>query len=613
LSLRLKANAYWRLGASSIFDVLVYRVGLKSGLHPVLKINPAELPTGDFFAPSTLKKADFTATDVWQDRPWAFGRPAGQPTDNPPDWHANILTGARVPNPGAPWQKIVTFSEQIGDIKTVWEASRFDWVIAFAQASVCGDDAAIAKLNCWLANWAAENPAYFGPNWVCGQEASLRVAHLALAAVILGQVFTPSLPLMAFLLNHLRRIKPTVAYARGQDNNHATSEAMALFVGGLWLEKCGQTSAVRAEATVFHLAGRKLMEERVRKLIFGDGGFAQYSIVYHRLMLDSLSVTEYWRSVMNSERFSETFYEKALAATDWLAHFTDLTTGDAPNLGSNDGAWLLPIGSGGFRDFRPSCALASTLFSDRSYFSDCTASKEMLAWFGLQQKDAGCPPTEFSAKVFADSGIVILKNGKTRAFIRLPGYAFRPVQADALHVDIWHDGQCLLQDAGTYSYAANDWLYYPSTAAHNSIEFDGRDQMPRLGRFLYGEWLSRDLIETTENSATIRYVDYWGAVHLRTITVQDEFQIDVVDNISGIFKSAVLRWRPSELAASPTKTGFQNQRLKVTVASDAEITRVEMTPHKTSTYYLQSVNFQALEVEVMQACRLHSRIEIFAI
>ncbi len=612
MSLRLKAKAYRRLGASSIVDVLVYRIGLKSGLHPVLQINPAELPTGDFFAPPAVKAMGFTATEIWQNRPWAFGRPSGQETDNPPDWHANILTGARVPNPGAPWQKIATFSEQIGDIKTVWEASRFDWVIAFAQASMCGDDAAAAKLNNWLTNWAAQNPAYYGPNWVCGQEASLRVAHLALAAVILGQVFEPSPPLMALLLNHLRRIKPTIAYARGQNNNHATSEAMALFVGGLWLEKCGQTAAVRAEATAFHVAGRKLMEERVRKLIFGDGGFAQYSIVYHRLMLDSLSITEYWRSILNAERFSETFYEKALAATDWLAHFTDPKTGDAPNLGSNDGAWLLPIGSGGFRDFRPSCALASTLFSDCCYFPDCTAATELLAWFGLQQKNAVSSSTEFSAKVFADSGIVILKNGKTRAFIRLPGYAFRPVQADALHVDIWHDGQCLLQDAGTYSYAANDWQYYPSTAAHNGIEFDERDQMPRLGRFLYGEWLKRDLLATTENSATVRYADYWGAVHHRTITLQDEFQIEVVDKISGNFKKAILRWRPNELAATPTKTGFQNGRLIVTIASDVEITRLQMAPHKTSTYYLQSVNIDALEVEVVQACTLHSRIEILA-
>lgn len=613
MSLRLKSKAYWRLGASSLFDVLVYRVGLKSGLHPVLRINPAELPAGDFFAPPASKKAGFSATEIWQDRPWAFGRPAGPFSDAPPDWHANILTGARVPNPSAPWQKIATFSEQIGDIKTVWEASRFDWVIAFAQASGCGDDAALTKLNSWLANWASQNPAYYGPNWVCGQEASLRVAHLALAAVILGQVFEPSPPLLALLLNHLRRIKPTIAYARGQNNNHATSEAMALFVGGLWLEKCGETAVIRAEAAAFHVAGRKLMEERVRRLIFGDGGFAQYSIVYHRLMLDSLSVTEYWRSILNAERFSETFYEKALAAVDWLAHFTDPKTGDAPNLGSNDGAWLLPIGPGSFRDFRPSCALASSLFSGRSYFSDCTAAKEMLAWFGLQQKNSGSAPSEFSAKVFADSGIVILQNGKTRAFIRLPGYAFRPVQADALHVDIWHDGQCLLQDAGTYSYAANDWQYYPSTAAHNSIEFDGRDQMPRLGRFLYGEWLTRDLLETTENSATVRYVDYWGAIHQRTITVQDEFQIDVVDKISGNFKNAVLRWRPNELAITPTKTGFQNPRSNVSVTGDAEITRLEMTPHKTSTHYQQSVHIEALEVEVVQACTLHSRIEIMAI
>jgi hypothetical protein len=313
---------------------------------------------------------------------------------------------------------------------------------------------------------------------------------------------------------------------------------------------------------------------------------------------------------MDVERFSGTFYEKAMAATDWLAQFTDPNTGDAPNLGSNDGAWLLPIGSGGYRDFRPSCALASTLFSDHSYFSDCAQANELLAWLGLQSKNACGPPAAFAAKVFADSGIIILQKGKTRIFMRLPGYKFRPHQADALHMDVWHDGQCLLQDAGTFSYAASDWQYYPSTAAHNCIEFDSRDQMPRLGRFLYGEWLSRDLIKTTDDSATVQYVDYCGAVHRRTITVRDEFHIDVADEISGNFENAILRWRPAEPATSQAATGFENLKVKVTVTCDAEILLAQMADHKSSAYYLNSVHLQAFEVEVAQACTLHSRIEI---
>ena len=48
-----------------------------------------------------------------------------------------------------------------------------------------------------------------------------------------------------------------------------------------------------------------------------------------------------------------------------------------------------------------------------------------------------------------------------------------------------------MRDGGTYSYAdttgaANELA---SVAGHNTVQFNGRDQMPRLSRFLYGAWL----------------------------------------------------------------------------------------------------------------------------
>ena len=38
---------------------------------------------------------------------------------------------------------------------------------------------------------------------------------------------------------HLVRIAATLPYAIAQDNNHGTSEAAALFIGGAWLDATG--------------------------------------------------------------------------------------------------------------------------------------------------------------------------------------------------------------------------------------------------------------------------------------------------------------------------------------------------------------------------------------
>jgi hypothetical protein len=41
----------------------------------------------------------------------------------------------------------------------------------------------------------------------------------------------------------------------------------------------------------------------------------------------------------------------------------------------------------------------------------------------------------------------------------------------------------------------NGLNYFAGTASHNTIQFDDRDQMPRVSRFLFGDWLKPDVIE----------------------------------------------------------------------------------------------------------------------
>ena len=54
----------------------------------------------------------------------------------------------------------------------------------------------------------------------------------------------------------------------------------------------------------------------------------------------------------------------------------------------------------------------------------------------------------------------------------------------------------MLRDAGTYSYNCEAPLqeYFPSVAAHNSIQFYNHDQMPRLTLSCWGNGLSHGLL-----------------------------------------------------------------------------------------------------------------------
>ncbi|UVO52838.1 heparinase II/III-family protein [Sphingomonas sp. SUN039] len=604
-----------RLGPGSLIDVALYRGGLKLGVHPVFRARPVpDAATGDFFG-EVPQLNDLPPTSVWSDRPWAFGRPAGPASTTPPDWHHNVATGTAWPGVGMRWDKVPTFVSGGSDIKTVWEASRFDWVLSLAQSAANGDTTALHRLNDWLDDWVAKNPPYTGPNWVCGQEASIRVTHLLAATVLLGTV-TPSPRLLALLLTHLRRIRPTVAYARGQQNNHATSEGMALFMGGSSIALHATTTALRREGNSHARAGRRLLEDRVDALIFEDGGFAQYSVVYHRLMLDSLSLTELWRQRLQLDRFTDRFYRKSRRAMRWLAGMVAPESGDVPNLGSNDGAWLLPIGSGTYRDFRPSVALAARMFDVDAVDPYVGSSRTLLEWLGAASAD--CPPTTplknpskappTAVRLLDDSGIAIIDNGSVRAYMRLPGYRFRPHQADALHLDVWNGDDNSLTDAGTFSYAGENWDYFPSTAAHNTVTFDDRDQMPRLGRFLYGEWLARHDFALDDRSVQCGYRDWKGCVHVRRIDCHADGFL-VTDRIEGQFARAVLRWRFGATARL-TATGAENDRVAIIVDTGSLPLRSALAVRPVAPYYGSTQDSTVLEIEVDRPVTLTTRIVV---
>ncbi len=222
------------------------------------------------------------------------------------------------------------------------------------------------------------NPPYKGPDWKCGQEASIRVMHLALAAILLQQVTAPPAALLDLLRIHLRRIVPTIRYAIAQDNNHGTSEAAALFIGGSWLRAHGEPDAV-----TWMRLGRKWLENRAKHLIGEDGSFSQYSLNYHRVMLDTFSLAELWRRQLSLVEFSARWYSRASAATHWLHAFIDPATGDGPNLGANDGARLLPLTQTDYRDYRPAVQLAMALFTDTNAYPGNQECSRPLLWLGL--------------------------------------------------------------------------------------------------------------------------------------------------------------------------------------------------------------------------------------
>lgn len=525
------------LGPWNVLRVAAYRIRLRFGGHPVQHVKPPLPVAGHFFKYKAEPFYNCTPSPVWRDEGLLFGAHRIPVSDAPPKWRQDPLDGANAhcppPLPLVSWWKIEDFAR--GDIKRVWELSRFDWVLALAQRSRAGDAGAALRMERWLADWSDENPAYCGPNWKCAQEASIRVLHLAIAAMILGEEHALTGAMRALIDTHLQRIIPTLSYARAQDNNHATTEAAALFVVGAWYHIAGISGAY----TLLR-KGRALFERSVSRLFESDGSFSQYSLNYHRLALDTVSLAEIWRKRAGLEPFSPLIRQRAASASRWLHAMVDPRSGDAPNLGANDGANLLPLTEAGYRDYRPTVQLAYALFcSDRAY--PAGPWDDGPAWLGVELPETVHPLSDRA--VFDDGGYAVLRKGGATAVMRYPRFRFRPSQADALHVDLWHDGVNLLRDGGSYSYNTEaEWIeYFGGVESHNTVQFDGAPQMPRLSRFLLGDWLVTQSSGLTTDGFFAAYHHRAGWRHRRHMVLAGELR--VTDMVAGFEREARLRWR----------------------------------------------------------------------
>lgn len=179
----------------------------------------------------------------------------------------------------------------------------------------------------------------------------------------------------------MERIAPTIQYAIGQDNNHGSSEAAALFVGGSWL-----TSLTRDEnATYWEQMGRRWLENRALVLIEKDGGGNQYSVAYHRTVLDTYAFTLIWCRHMNLQPFTEPVLRRLAKGAKWLFQMTDCATGDAPNLGANDGGCVFNLSDGYYRDFRSTVQIAMILFANVAAYPESGIFYLLLVVYNIEK------------------------------------------------------------------------------------------------------------------------------------------------------------------------------------------------------------------------------------
>ena len=600
-----------KLGVSSVFQVVIYRVSVKFKFNRAVWIK-AQLIDEPIFCGPKYPNPNLPFVESWEKREFKNSFLTIKIKHQPPDWFYSQFTKTNSKGKHKIWSEIKDFDPELGDIKALWELSRFDWIIPLSQQASKGDDAALSILNNWLKDWQNENPPYFGVNWKCGQEASIRVIHLIMGALILDQLEKPSIALVMLIIAHLKRIAPTILYAISQNNNHGTSEAAALYIGGAFLVKNGYEIGHS-----WQKKGEKVIVGRISKLIGKNGTFSQYSLNYHRLMLDTLSCCEFLRLRLNLPSLPDVFYEKAVLASNWLFSMIDGISGDGPNVGANDGAKIIPLTNCGYRDFRPTVQLAFALFnSEQAYPQGKWDDQFYWLKMGRPTKVRGLP----TSLIAHDGGFAMLRLPSVFACLRYPRYKFRPSQNDALHLDLWVNGKNILKDAGSYSYNSDPELmnYFGSVTAHNTIQFDGREPMQKLSRFLYGNWLKTIWVSALKEanggiSYGAGYKESSGADHKRTVGLFHD-KLVVTDEVSNFIETAVLRWRlifgDWELTGNKNEITLRSCSLNliIQITCSEEVNNYKLEEGLESLYYMQLVNLPVFTLTVDKKCLITTTV-----
>jgi hypothetical protein len=427
------------------------------------------------------------------------------------------------------------------DVKFVWEPGRFGWAYTLGRAyHLSGDERYAAAFWCFAETFLEANPPYLGPHWVSAQEVALRLMAFvfALGSFARSLHTTPEREarLAGAIAVHAARIPPTLVYARAQNNNHLLAEAAGLYTAGLVLPS-------HLSARRWRSLGWRWFHRGLRSQIARDGAYVQHSANYHRLMLQTAlwvhSLNQYViqegeSSGEDQGGFPKTSLERLVAGTYWLLALLDPESGRVPNLGPNDGAYIMPLTVCPFHDYRPVLQAAAGAFLGERPFAGGPWD-EMNLWMGSGEDRWGDQPAgdvttrDPQSPLPSHAPHVIRSTQHTSwAYCRVARFRDRPGHADQLHVDLWWRGLNVAQDAGTYLYnAPPPWdNALAHSEVHNTITVNGRDQMSRAGRFLYLDWAQGRIVahERAGDGAWERLVAQHdgyrrlGVIHQRGVT-----------------------------------------------------------------------------------------------
>lgn len=515
---------------------------------------------------------------------------------NPIDWQLNPLTGKRC-DETLKWYRIPDFDRERGDIKVVWEASRFSHFLTFSRAYLLTNEEKYYKaFSVQLQDWLDQNAYGFGANFKCSQECSLRMINTLLAfSIFKERASEADINNVKELIDRCyRKILSNFFYAyKCIKNNHTISELLGMVIGA-W---CSDNQKQLAKAY-------KWLDEVIDEQFTYDGGYRQFSFNYQRLVLQDI---ECLLSISHliGKQLSKKNIEKIKRAAMLMYQCQD-ESGDMPNYGSNDGALVFPVTSCEYRDFRPVINTVYALTVGKQLYEPGKHQEELI-WFAGDNNWDKCEIQKCSRESlqFREAGLYTLRERNSWVMLVANDYHSRPAHMDQNHVDLWCNGINVLCDAGTFSYASDLGKCLSENGSHNTAVVDGRTQMNARGPFMIYDWTERKTERGNASSIESIISSKNGYVHKRRIEKKD-FGYVITDHVNEDY--SILYHTPCTVYVNGQVIRIVDKGKELcTITSDGTF---EIEKANRSLYYLKSEEITCIRIRGKADCCVNTTIEI---
>ena len=475
-----------------------------------------------------------------------------------PDWFLDPLSGRRAPQDKYCFSINHRDQTVTGNVKQVWELSRHHHLTVLASAyAVTGDNRYAERVAFHLRSWWEQNPFLSGIHWTSGIELGIRLISWVWIRRLLDDWEDVQDLFERNELAH-KQIWWHQTYLSGfrsrgsSANNHVIAEAAGQMAAALafpWFDE----SAAWADDSA------SLLQRELANNTFPSGVNRELAFDYHGLVAELGLIAAAEADCAGCPLPQET-WQTLGRMLDVAAACLDRRL-RAPRQGDSDEGRALIVGPPEDNRWETLLALGQAVFGATTWWPHVRPN---IASTALSALAGSHPLPDRPARRpwhFDDAGVAIFRSRAVdepeiwcrcdsgpHGFLSIAAHA----HADALSIEVRHDGTDILADPGTYCYSSDPAFrrYFRSTIGHNTLEVLGRDQSVSGGPTMWIRHAKSRLtnLEASADGDEARWVaEHDGyrtlhppVTHRRTVEFHGQQRlIEVSDEIGGTGRCAV--------------------------------------------------------------------------